>query len=81
MVQTVNALIERVRQEPGCLSSELYQDLNKDKALCLLEEWATEAYLDTHLTSENFGILRGAVKALHTDVEMKSYAPSERTWP
>jgi len=39
MVQTVDALVERVRQEPGCLSSELYQDPNKDNALCLLEEW------------------------------------------
>jgi quinol monooxygenase YgiN len=77
LTQTVNALAERVRQEAGCVSSQLYRDVKNENELCLLEEWATEADLDEHLRSQNFGVLRGAVKALGAQTEMRFHTVSQ----
>jgi quinol monooxygenase YgiN len=59
------------------VSSQLYRDVKNENALCLLEEWATEADLDEHLRSQNFGVLRGAVKALGAQTEMRFHTVSQ----
>ena len=77
LVQTLNALAERVRTEAGCWSSELYCDVKKENTLCVIEQWASEADLDKHLRSDNFGVLRGAFKALYAKAEMRFHTVSQ----
>jgi quinol monooxygenase YgiN len=73
----VNVLVERVRQEPGCASSEFYRDAEKKNAQCVLEQWATEADLGAHLKSDNFSVFRGALKVLAVQTETKFHTVSQ----
>jgi quinol monooxygenase YgiN len=54
-----------VRKERGCVSSKFYRDVENENALCVFEEWESQADLDTHLRSDNFRVLRGALKLLN----------------
>ena len=47
LAQTLSALAGRVRKEAGCVSSTFYCDVEKENALCVLEEWATQSDLNT----------------------------------
>jgi quinol monooxygenase YgiN len=74
--QTLGALERLVRKEAGCVRSTFYREAADDNALCLLEEWATQEHLDTHLRSDNFRVLRGAVKLLNGPAEMRFHSVS-----
>jgi quinol monooxygenase YgiN len=77
LAQTLSALAVRVRQEAGCVSSAFYREVENENALCVLEEWATQPDLDTHLRSDNFRVLRGAVKLLNGPAEMWFHSVSQ----
>ena len=68
---------ESVVQEPGCVSSRLYRDVENETALCVLEQWATRADLDAHLRSPNFRVLRGALKLLNGSAEIHFHSVSQ----
>jgi quinol monooxygenase YgiN len=70
-------LAKRVRTEARCVSSRLYRDAENENALCVLEEWATEADLDEHLRLDNFSVLRGAMKALGEMEEITFHTVSQ----
>ena len=76
LAQTISALAVRVRKETGCVSSAFYREVENENALCVIEEWATQADLDAHLRSENFCVLRGAVKLLGGAAEMRFHSVS-----
>ena len=63
--------------ETGCLSSVLYIKADNKDILCLIEEWATQKDLDKYLRSQNFNVLRGAVKALNAEAEMRVHTVSK----
>ena len=77
LAQTLCALAGLVRKEAGCVSSAFYCDVEKENALCILEEWATRANLDAHLRSDNFRVLRGAVKLLNGSAQMRFHSVSQ----
>ena len=77
LAQTLSALAGRVRQEAGCVSSRFYRDAENEYALCVLEQWVTQADLDAHLRSENFRVLRWAVKLLSGPAEMRFHSVSQ----
>jgi quinol monooxygenase YgiN len=77
LVQTASALAERVRQEVGCVSSHCYRDVEHANTLCIVEEWATQADVDTHLVSDNFRVLLGALKLLNGPAEMRFHTVSQ----
>ena len=76
LAQTLCALAGLVRKEAGCVSSAFYCDVEKENALCVLEEWATQADLDTHLQSDNFRVPRGSVKLLNEPAQMRFHSVS-----
>ena len=47
-------LVVKTRQENGCISYELFQDVNNKNILCIIEEWESEAHLDAHKKTEHF---------------------------
>ena len=75
--QTLSALAVRVRKEAGCVSSEFYREVENENALCVIEKWATQPELDTHLRSDNFAVLRGAVKLLNGPAQMRFHSVSQ----
>ena len=77
LAQTLCALAGQVRKEVGCVSSRFYREVENENALYVIEEWASQADLDAHLGSDNFRVLRGAVKLLNGQAEMRFHSVSQ----
>jgi quinol monooxygenase YgiN len=68
--QTVASLISSIRMEKGCNRYDFYQSTEDENELLLLEEWDTQENLMSHLKSERFRVLRGAMNLLREPYEM-----------
>ena len=68
--QTIVSLIGSLRAEKGCLRCDFCQDMEDENELCILEEWDTRQNLNSHLKSEHFKVLRGAMNLLREPYEM-----------
>ena len=62
--QTIASLIGSIRTERGCRSCDFCRSLEDENALSLIEEWNTRENLTSHLKSERFRVLRGAMNLL-----------------
>ena len=62
--QTIASLIGSIRTEKGCQRCDFCQSMENENELSLLEEWDTEGNLRSHLKSERFRVLRGAMNLL-----------------
>ena len=57
-------------QKPKLKSLNLGKSIKNENELCILEEWDTRENLNSHLKSERFGVLRGAMNLLKEPYEM-----------
>jgi quinol monooxygenase YgiN len=57
--QTLLALIESTRKEKGCLSHNIFQDIENDNGFSLIQMWQTRGDLDDFLRSDLFTVLIG----------------------
>jgi quinol monooxygenase YgiN len=73
LVQTIALLTATIRTEKGCTRCDFCQSMENENELCLLEEWDTQENLTSHLKSERFRILRGAMNLLKEPYEMVFY--------
>jgi quinol monooxygenase YgiN len=64
LTQTITSLSGSIRMEKGCQSFDFCQSIDDENRLFLLEEWDTEENLMTHLKSDHFRVLRGAMNLL-----------------
>jgi quinol monooxygenase YgiN len=71
--QTITSLSGSIRMEKGCRHCDFCQSIEGENRLFLLEEWDTEENLMTHLKSEHFRVLRGAMSLLKEPYEMMFY--------
>jgi quinol monooxygenase YgiN len=75
--QTIALLIGPMRAEKGCQHCDFYQSMEDENELCLLEEWDTRENLKSHLKSERFRVLRGAMNLLKEPYEMAFHTVSK----
>ena len=68
--QTIASLIGSIRTEKGCLRCDFCRSMEDENELCILEEWDTRENLNSHLKSERFRVLRGAMNLLQEPYEM-----------
>jgi len=59
VMQTLLSMIEPTLQEKGCLSYQVFQDINDENVFSLIKEWETREDLDRHLRTDRFGVLLG----------------------
>jgi len=52
--KTAIELIESSRKEDGCISYNLYEDLNNENILIFIEEWKDKEAINSHNNSEHF---------------------------
>jgi quinol monooxygenase YgiN len=64
LVQTILSMVESMEKATGCLSYDLFCNMEDKNLLNLLEEWQTRKDLDQHLQSEIFGVLLGTKSLL-----------------
>ena len=76
IIQTLLSMIEPSRKEKGCLSYEVFCDLEDNSVFSLTEEWKTREDLDRHIRSERFSVLLGTKSLLNKPLEMKIYTVS-----
>ena len=57
--QTLLSMIESIRQEEGCRSYHVFQDIENENRFCLIENWETREDLENHMRSSVYGVLLG----------------------
>ena len=67
--QTVASLTGSIKMEKGSKRCDFYQSIEDETELLLLEEWDTQENLMTHLKSDHFRVLRGAMNLLQEPYE------------
>jgi quinol monooxygenase YgiN len=68
--QTITSLTGSIRMQKGCKRCDFCQSIEDENSLFLLEEWDTQENLMTHLKSEYFRVLRGAMNLLKEPYEI-----------
>ena len=68
--QAIVSLIGSLRTEKGCRRCDFCQNMEDENELCILEEWDTRENFNSHLKSERFKVLRGAMNLLQEPYEM-----------
>jgi quinol monooxygenase YgiN len=59
VMQTLVSMIEPTEKEKGCLSYEVFHDIEDKNLFSLIEEWETRDNLKDHMRSDRFGVLLG----------------------
>jgi Uncharacterized conserved protein len=44
-------------KEDGCISYQLYQDIENDKVMTFIEEWEDQEFLSRHMKSKHFLVI------------------------
>jgi quinol monooxygenase YgiN len=57
VMQTLLSMIERTLQEKGCMSYQVFQDIEDEYVFSPIKEWEPRENLDRHMRSDRFGIL------------------------
>jgi len=71
--QTIASLSGSIRMEKGCNRCDFCQSTEDENRFFLLEEWDTQENLMTHLKSEHFKVIRGAMNLLQEPYERMFY--------
>ena len=53
-MKILRSMAEQCRDDPGCLSCHIYEDLQEKNVLMLEEVWRSEEDLDLHLRSDEY---------------------------
>jgi quinol monooxygenase YgiN len=73
LFQTLTSLVNSIRSQKGCRRCEFCVSAEDENEFCLLGEWENRHDLDTHLESNLFKVLLGAMSLLKNPHEMKLF--------
>lgn len=74
--QTLVSLISRIRKQKGCGRCDFCVSAEDENEFFLFGEWETEEALTSHLESNLFKVLLGAMNLLKNPHEVKLYTSS-----
>jgi quinol monooxygenase YgiN len=57
--QTLLSMIEILRQEKGCRSCQVFQDIEDENVFSVVQKWETREDLEHHMRSDRFSVLLG----------------------
>ena len=79
VMQTLLSMIEPAGKEKGCLSYDVFCDMEDNHVFNLIEEWETREDLDRHIRSERFSVLLGTKSLLvkPSEINIHTVAHSE----
>ena len=78
ILEAMRGMLEPARVERGCLSYCLYEDVENRNVFVLLEEWATQEDLESHIRSDNQRRLLGLMDLLTEQPELQFNTVSQR---
>lgn len=59
LLQTVQALVQTICREKGCIKCAACQDLEDENTFCMIQCWKSQKELDHYLQSDLFDVLLG----------------------
>jgi len=68
--QSLLALVDPTREEKGCLSHNIFQDIENDNGISLIQMWLTRGNLEDYLRSDLFTVLIGTRYLLSRPLEI-----------
>jgi quinol monooxygenase YgiN len=79
VMQTLLSMVESTGKEKGCLSHQVFRDIEEENVFSLIDEWETREDLDQHIRSAKFGVLLGTKSLLcdPPDVQIHTVSDSE----
>ena len=54
VLEIIKELVEKTREEKGCIKYELFQDAESEGAITFIEEWESREALGEQMASEHF---------------------------
>jgi quinol monooxygenase YgiN len=76
VLQTLLSMIDTAGKEKGCLSYDIFCDIDGKTVFNLIEEWETREDLNRHIRSGRFSVLLGTKSLLAKPLEMKIHTVS-----
>jgi quinol monooxygenase YgiN len=76
MMQTLLSMIEPAGKESGCLSYDVFCDIEDKNVFSLFEAWENREYLEHHLRSDRFGVLLGTKSLLYEPLKIEIHTVS-----
>ena len=77
VLQTLLSLFAPLGNEGGCLSYNIYRDIQDENSVTLISEWETRPHLADHLKSDTFSVLLGTKSLLSEPLSFKILTVSE----
>jgi quinol monooxygenase YgiN len=74
LYQAITSLVGSIRKQNGCRRCDFCVSAEDENEFCLFGEWATREHLASHLESNLFKVLLGAMSLLENPHELKLYA-------
>lgn len=71
LLDIIQKLVKPARMAPGCISYRFYRDIENGDTFCSVEEWETQADLDTYFRSDAFKSLLEAMSHLDEPPDIK----------
>jgi quinol monooxygenase YgiN len=72
-LQTMLGITQRIRMENGCIGCDFLKDLSDENRYRLVGKWKRKDDLNTHLQSEEFSVVRGAMSLLEIKPDIGVY--------
>jgi len=76
VMQTLLSMIEPTSKEAGCLSYNVFCDIEDRNCFSLLEQWETREDLDHHIATHRFGALLGIKTLLSEPLKIQIHTVS-----
>ena len=76
VMQTLLSMIEPTGKEKGCLSYDVFCDIEDNNVFSLIEGWENREDLEHHLRSDRFGVLLGTKSLLNEPLKIQIHTVS-----
>jgi quinol monooxygenase YgiN len=70
---TLHAMLEQSGKEKGCLSYDIFGDIENKNIFNLISKWETRRYLDHYIMSDSFSVLLGTKSLLREPLKVQIF--------
>lgn len=79
VIEVLRSIQGPVRAQPGCLACDIFEEQGPERSVVLLERWENDEALATHLRSEAYRRILGAIELSGSkpDIRFESVTASE----
>lgn len=72
-IKLYEELVQKTREENGCILYNLFRDINDKSILTIIEEWENKDVLEMHMKTEHFTRLVPTIGKLRKSSEINIY--------